>query len=386
MHFRLEFENAIDEELVPELEKSAPYASDKLERLRVAPDRCGADVQCPDGTSIEEVRAKALALVRAMTERYRSLGPAEELGRRARRDDGPLEPGAFAELERRGWARAIGRGQVALAGGALALKERLDTDVRDVARARFGAVEEDHPTLLDAEVLARCGYFGSFPQSVCLVSHLREDFDGIESFRRANVESASLRVPEPSALATDAVLRPAVCIPIYRSRQGTTLPAGGVALTSTGRCYRYESRNMEGMRRLWDFSMREIVFLGNAEAKRASILESMTALGEQWDLSFRIASASDPFFATVRATKALWQRTRAAKYELVVDAGVPLAAGSVNFAGALFGEAFGITYGGAPATTACVGFGLERLVLALYVQHGFDRARWPRELGEVALG
>ncbi len=383
----MDLENAIDEELVPELEKSAPYASDKLERLHVTPDRCGVDVQCAAGSTVEEVRPKVLALLGAMTERFRSLGPAEELSRRTRRDEGPVEAAAFAELERRGWARAIGRGQIALGGGALALRHRLDADVRDAARARFGALEEDHPTLLDAEVLARCGYFGSFPQSVCLVSHLREDFDAIESFRRANVEAPALRVPEASALATDAVLRPAVCIPIYRSRQDAKLPAGGVALTATGRCYRYESRNMEGMRRLWDFSMREIVFLGDAEEKRAAIFDTMTSLADAWDLSFRLVSASDPFFATVRATKALWQRTRAAKYELVVDAGAPLAAGSVNFAGALFGEAFGITTAaGAPATTACVGFGLERLVLALFAQHGFDRARWPRELAEVALG
>ncbi|HEY8077627.1 MAG TPA: hypothetical protein VIF62_26050 [Labilithrix sp.] len=382
----MELENAIDEELVAELEKSAPYASNKLERLRVTPDRCGAEVQCADGSTVEEVRPKVLALVRAMSERFRSLGPAEELAHRARRDDGPIDVGAFDELARRGWARAIGRGQIALAGGALALKQRLDADVRDLARARFGALEEDHPTLLDAEVLARCGYFGSFPQSVCLVSHLREDFDAIESFRRANVDADSLRVPEASALATDAVLRPAVCIPIYRAMQGASLRDGGRVVTSSGRCYRYESRNMEGMRRLWDFSMREIVFLGDVEAKRAAILGSLTALAETWDLSFRLVSASDPFFATVRATKALWQRTRAAKYELVVDAGAPLAAGSVNFAGALFGEAFGITHGGAPATTACVGFGLERLVLALFAQHGFDRARWPREIGEAALG
>ena len=99
-------------------------------------------------------------------------------------------------------------------------------------------------------------------------------------------------------------------------------------------------------------------------------------------------SASDPFFATVRGTKALWQRTRALKYEVLVDIGTGhLAAGSINYAGTLFGDAFRIrTDGGEIATTACVGFGLERFVLALFSQHGFEPGRWPRAMREIVFG
>ena len=43
-----------------------------------------------------------------------------------------------------------------------------------------------------------------------------------------------------------------------------------------------------------------------------------------------------------------------------------MAVGSINMAGTLFGQAFGIrAHAGEIASTACVGFGLERLVLAL---------------------
>ena len=111
---------------------------------------------------------------------------------------------------------------------------------------------------------------------------------------------------------------------------------------------------------------------------------------EQWDLAFRLESATDPFFATVRGTKALWQRTRDLKYEMLVDVGGDvgtIALGSINLAGTLFGNAFGIrTHEGEPATTACVGFGLERLVLALFSQHGFEPTRWPRPMREVVFG
>jgi seryl-tRNA synthetase len=168
------------------------------------------------------------------------------------------------------------------------------------------------------------------------------------------------------------------------------VPANGVAITTTGKAFRYESRNMEGIRRLWDFSMREIIFIGSAQAveqQRARAVHAVTTLMEHWDLDCRVVSGSDPFFATVRGTKALWQRTRGLKYEMLVDVGAgSVAAGSLNFAGTHFGDAFGIrTDQGEIATTACVGFGLERLVLALFSQHGFEPERWPRAMREVVF-
>ena len=38
---------------------------------------------------------------------------------------------------------------------------------------------------------------------------------------------------------------------------------------------------------------------------------------------------------------------------------------------------------GTIAHTACVGFGLERIALALYHRHGFDRAAWPGSVREA---
>jgi len=393
MNFRLSFENAIHDELVAELEKGAAYATAHLQRFRITADRRGADIECAEGFEAE-VTEKVRKHVAAMVATFRSLGEPEELVRSARLDEGPVDGNAFAELERRRWVRRLGPGQVGFAGGAVALKRFLDEAVRDVARTRFGAEEEDYPALLEPDVLARCGYFSSFPHSVCLVSHLAEDFDGIEAFRAANTDSDSLRVPDPAAMThTDAALRPAVCLPVYRALEGTTLPPGGLTITTAGKAFRYESRNMEGIQRLWDFSMREIVFVATAEVvheRRARIIDAVCSLMKEWDVGFRLVSASDPFFATVRGTKALWQRSRGLKHEVLVDVGsgaASVAAGSINMAGTLFGHAFGIrTHEGDIATTACVGFGLERLVLALFSQHGFEPRRWPRAMQEVVFG
>ena len=55
----------------------------------------------------------------------------------------------------------------------------------------------------------------------------------------------------------------------------------------------------------------------------------------------------------------------------------PTAIISLNCHHTHFGALFDITTAdGGVAHTACVGFGLERLTLALYRRHGFARAQW----------
>jgi hypothetical protein len=39
--------------------------------------------------------------------------------------------------------------------------------------------------------------------------------------------------------------------------------------------------------------------------------------------------------------------------------------------------------GGGEAHTACLGFGLERIALALFRTHGIERAQWPAAVEEA---
>ena len=49
-----------------------------------------------------------------------------------------------------------------------------------------------------------------------------------------------------------------------------------------------------------------------------------------------------------------------------------------------FGKEFNIkTSDGNFAHTACIGFGLERITLALLKKHGFDPEKWPNEVQQV---
>jgi seryl-tRNA synthetase len=61
-----------------------------------------------------------------------------------------------------------------------------------------------------------------------------------------------------------------------------------------------------------------------------------------------------------------------------------LACGSINLHGNFFGARFGFNDGaGQPAQTGCVGLGIERWVLAAFTQHGFDPARWPKDVRDI---
>src|SRR5690606_37922197 len=129
------------------------------------------------------------------------------------------------------------------------------------------------------------------------------------------------------------------------------LPAPGRAFTAVGRCARWESTNMTGLDRLWEFTMREIVFVGAEGWVRDRRERAMAAVGEliaAWELDCAIESATDPFFAPMYATKSFWQSQGDLKYEMRLaveptgDEPRTISAGSFNLHEGFFGETFDI--------------------------------------------
>ena len=80
------------------------------------------------------------------------------------------------------------------------------------------------------------------------------------------------------------------------------------------------------------------------------------------------------------------QREQKLKFEVlipVISLEKPTAVCSFNFHQDHFGSTFGIkTPDGAVANTACLGFGLERVVMAIFKTHGFDPKQWPAAVRE----
>ena len=81
------------------------------------------------------------------------------------------------------------------------------------------------------------------------------------------------------------------------------------------------------------------------------------------------------------------QKEQKLKFEVlvpVISKDKPTACCSFNFHEGHFGEAFEIqTPDGAVANTACLGFGLERCVMALFQQHGFDPGNWSSQVRSI---
>jgi seryl-tRNA synthetase len=91
--------------------------------------------------------------------------------------------------------------------------------------------------------------------------------------------------------------------------------------------------------------------------------------------------ASDPFFGRGGKVLGQSQKEQRLKFEVlvpVVSAEDPTALCSFNFHQEHFGSTFDIkTADGNVANTACLGFGLERITMALLKEHGMDPGKWP---------
>jgi seryl-tRNA synthetase len=168
-------------------------------------------------------------------------------------------------------------------------------------------------------------------------------------------------------------------------------------VTTVGKCFRYESTNITGLDRLWDFTMREIVLVGTDDEvsqRRMKGIELVKEQIERWDLQAEVESANDPFFSAAYATKTYAQLRGDLKFELrlTVEPGPngearSLACGSFNLHDNFFGRTFSIkASNGEPAFTGCIAWGLERWVLACFTQHGFEPARWPEAVRAKVWG
>jgi seryl-tRNA synthetase len=185
----------------------------------------------------------------------------------------------------------------------------------------------------------------------------------------------------------EVMMTPAICYPLYPSATGT-LPPGGRRVDLQGYAFRHEPSVDPA--RMQIFRMHEFVRLGTPEEALAH-RDHWIELGQEIFRSVGLATqpvvANDPFFGRGGKVQKAIQREQNLKYEFVVpicSEEKPTAIGSSNYHLDHFGAAFDIrTHDGAVAHSACVGFGLERVALALFRTHGLDVAAWPREVRDV---
>ena len=208
----------------------------------------------------------------------------------------------------------------------------------------------------------------------------REHRDMLGRFERAEDWSRDLAPAE-------VMMTPAICYPLYPSSTGT-LPPGGRRVDLQGYAFRHEPSADPA--RMQIFRMHELVRLGTPDEALAH-RDHWLALGQEVFRSVGLevtpVIANDPFFGRGGKVQKAIQREQNLKYEFVIpicSGEKPTAIGSCNYHLDHFGAAFdNRTHNGAVAHSACVGFGLERVALALYRTHGLEVGTWPREVRDV---
>lgn len=254
---------------------------------------------------------------------------------------------------------------------------RFDALVRRLTQAD-GAQEMSFPPILPRALIEKLGYLDSFPQLA----------GSVHSFRGTDAQARELSARvhagedwETLLAPTDVMLAPAACYPVYPNFSGL-LAEGGRLVTVLGWVFRHEPSDEPT--RLQSFRMREFVRLGRQDdvvAWRDAWLERGLALLRGLGLPAASDVAADPFFGRTGKMLAAQQVDQRLKFEIlvpVISLAQPTAVCSFNWHQDHFSSKFGIRNADESlAHTACLGFGLERVTLALVKAHGFDPAGWP---------
>jgi seryl-tRNA synthetase len=285
----------------------------------------------------------------------------------------------------RGELSQEGRGIFALGPLLARLIDWFEGRFLDLAET-FGASPYRFPTLIPARYLERVDYFSAFPHSLTFATHLRTDLDAIDHFAQGAAcdEHGDLNAPEGSFAPIRSLLSPAVCYHLYFSLADRPLPGGQVIATAVGNCFRHEAINLTSLERLWNFTMREVIFVGPKDFvldNRETARQRMQKVFEEIGLAYRVESANDPFFIGEFRKQVAFQSAFQLKYE--IRASLPfkdstLAVGSYNYHQDFFGRKLNMTLpDGSPAHTGCVAFGLERMAYAFLAQFGLEPEGWP---------
>ncbi|MGB8273641.1 MAG: hypothetical protein WCF16_00045 [Alphaproteobacteria bacterium] len=327
--------------------------------------------------------------LRALIERFRTPpppSPAPEFRLEPPRGFGDKR--ALGDLKARGAMQEIARGLFVFREPVSTLLRFLDAAILARFAAPFSAREETYPNCIPVADLGRADHLASFPEHLHFLTHLTQDLALLDRFAaRARDQGAAVAPSRDETAAVELVQNPSTCYHCYAARRGSEVPEN-LALTALAKCHRFEAANHRDTGRLLEFSLREVIFLGDGafmRASRARTVDLMTALAQDWRLYGELVAANDPFFTSDYEIKAAHQRRMAMKMEYraaLPGEAATLAVMSSNLHGVSFGKAFDITRAGRPIQTGCLGFGHERLALALIAQHGIEAEHWPARLRE----
>lgn len=369
----------VEDAYLNQVEYSLSFASQDIESYSLVEEGV-AIITLREGADEEQTKKKIMGLLERYTKR--EFGLKEAVHFKQERDLPLID--AWTELVKRRWVTPVGIGHVVLRGLAARLHRVVDAKVLRGFGSHFNAEEEFYPNTIRSTTLDRIEHFSSFPEHVDFISHLREDVDVLSTFAdNCRTHGWKPELHENQMGPFDFAICPSCCYHCYEAMEGWELEKPGRCTTVLINCHRYEGSNLTTMSRLRAFHMRELIWIGHPEFVRKSREDADKLLvqwAKDWDLDCSFENANDLFFTDNYSIKASFQRQQEAKRELLLR--IPfenkkISCASSNFHAATFGKAFGILLNGRPAVSACLGWGLERWVYAIFSQFGFDPSKWP---------
>ena len=241
-----------------------------------------------------------------------------------------------------------------------------------------GAEVQRYPPIISRKSYETSEHLKSFPDLAGIVHSFRgKDADHkVVLEKLAKGEDWSEGFPR-----TDVVLTPAACYPIYPASKGT-LGAEGRLVDILSYCFRHEPSGDPA--RMQMFRQREYVRIGSPDQVRDfrnTWFERGQEILGKLGVDAKPVVANDPFFGRGGKMLAMNQRDQELKFELVIpicSTENPTACVSLNYHQDHFGHIFGIKLpNGADAHTSCIGFGMERITLAMFKKHGLSTKDWP---------
>ncbi len=293
------------------------------------------------------------------------------------------------ELIRKDYIHIHGEGQVSIKGPYIDLYDFFDRLFEGISVGKFSAERYIFPTLLKTSILKKVGYFDSFPNLLMFVVRLENTVDNFDDFRKEFENSQEIRNAPKKLLSyvrdTNYSLPPTMCYYVYDMFSNKEF-IDNISVTTKGKSFRFENKYHEPLKRLWDFTIRETVFLGDSDYVRNCVRRYMvmaTKAMERLALSGFCETANDPFFLVQDTTERInTQKMIGSKYELHIRLNMneTIAIGSFNLHGRFLSERFNLYKSkedNENIHTGCVGIGLERMFFAFLSQYGIDFENWP---------
>lgn len=275
----------------------------------------------------------------------------------------------------------FGCGNVVFSGVAEFLYRFFDRRFESIAM-KHNAYCKVYPTLLPIEAYKKTGYLKHSPQYAIFCCSTFEDMNKLEKLDK-NIDSYNWS----SVLKNPThALSPSACFHTYLEYENMVLDTNSV-VTFNQNVFRNEGRfNYSEFGRLMGYHVREIVMIGSADFvsnMRKRILDEVINLLKQWEMCSKVCVAADPFIIPKMQKFKKIQKSEELKYEVRLNCSNEheISVASFNLHGTAFTSPFNIKIADTENTvTGCIGFGLERWVIAFISQFGIDINDWPAEI------